>query len=253
MRYEMLLPVVEELARDLTGARVDRVLQGKDRHLYLLLRNSGKNFTLLISPDRSLPRLHLVSVKPQADSDPYPFVLNLRSRLKGARIAGIALLNLDRIVESGLRSLRALSPHLRAYWPVSEHLLHGQFSHHLSFYPVAVSEPASRLLLPGALYVLPGKKPFTVSGKTVPGKEAILFSPNRSAEAYYQRLAEEQQAQAIKTSLRSSILKALARVGRRRTALVSDLETAGHGRIPAGRSVLATCWYSNRRIIRLQV
>jgi predicted ribosome quality control (RQC) complex YloA/Tae2 family protein len=227
MRYETLLPVVEELARLLPGARVDRVLQGKDRHLYLLLRNAGKNFTLLISPDRSLPRLHLASLKPQADSDPHPFVLNLRSRLGGARVAGVALLNQDRVVDVRFAKL-ADHYHLifELTGPSANLFFTDAESRIIScFYPAAVSESAARLLLPGALYVLPGKKPSTAPGKTVPGKDESL-SPNRSAEEYYERLAKEQQAKAVKSSLRSSITKTLARVERRRTALISDLETA---------------------------
>src|SRR5512142_2676744 len=99
MRYDILAPVVEELSSLLTGARVERVLQGEDGGLYLLFRKDRKNFTLLVSPDRSLPRLHLVSKKPRSASDPYPLVLNLRSRLPGSWLADITLLNDDRIVE----------------------------------------------------------------------------------------------------------------------------------------------------------
>jgi len=227
MRYETLLPVVEELAHVLHGARVDRVLQGKDRHLYLFLRNAGKNFTLLISPDRSLPRMHLVSLKPQAAVDPHPFVLNLRSRLGGARVTGMALLNQDRVVDVRFTRLDEQYHLIFELTGPSTNLFFMDADSRIisCFYPVAVSEPASRLLLPGALYVLPGKKPFNRPGKTVPGKEVAL-SPNRSAEAHYEHLAEEQQARAITSSLRSSITKALARVERRRAALVSDLETA---------------------------
>ena len=72
MHYDILAPVVEELSSLLTGARVERVLQGEDGGLYLLFRKERMNFSLLISPERSLPRLHLVSRKPRSASDPHP-------------------------------------------------------------------------------------------------------------------------------------------------------------------------------------
>ena len=96
MHYDVLVPVVEELSSLLTGARVQRVLQGEDGGLYLLFRRDRKNFVVLLSPDRSLPRLHLVSRKPGSASDPHPLVLNLRSRLPGGRLAHIGLLNDER-------------------------------------------------------------------------------------------------------------------------------------------------------------
>jgi predicted ribosome quality control (RQC) complex YloA/Tae2 family protein len=166
-------------------------------------------------------------MKPHAADDPHPFVLNLRSRLVGARVKGMALLNQDRVVDVRFAKL-AERYHLifELTGPSTNLFFTGADSHIIScFYPVAVSEPAARLLLPGALYVLPGKKPSAAPGKTVPAMDEGI-SPNRSAEAYYERLATEQQATAIKSALRSSIAKALAKVERRRIALVSDLETA---------------------------
>src|SRR5512140_2971496 len=99
MHYDILAPVVCELSSLLTGARVERVLQGEDGGLYLLFRKDRENLTLLISPERSLPRLHIVSKKPRSTSDPHPLVLNLRSRLPGSRLTSLALLNDDRVVE----------------------------------------------------------------------------------------------------------------------------------------------------------
>src|SRR5512144_1252874 len=98
MNYDVLVPVVEELSSLLTGAFVERVLQGEDGGLYLLFRKDRKNFTLLLSPDRVLPRMHLVSRKPRSVADPHPLVLNLRSRLPGSRLSCVALMNDDRVV-----------------------------------------------------------------------------------------------------------------------------------------------------------
>jgi len=104
MHVDVIFPVVEELASLLKGARVERVLQGKeDRGLYLLFRRNRENRILLISPQRSMPRLHLVCKKPQSTDEPHPLVLNLRSRLVGTRVTNVEVLNQDRVVEIRFR------------------------------------------------------------------------------------------------------------------------------------------------------
>ena len=99
MDQDLLSLVVEELSRELTGARVERVFQGTDRDLYFLFRKDRTNFILMLSPQRSLPRMHLVSRKPHSATDPHPLVLMLRNRLVGTRLVHVRLLNKDRIVE----------------------------------------------------------------------------------------------------------------------------------------------------------
>ncbi len=97
MNFHILSLVIEELSALLTGARVERVIQGKEGGVYLLLRRNRKNYALLFSPDRVLPRMHLVSLKPQSVATPNSFVLALRSRLTGSRVKTISQLNEDRI------------------------------------------------------------------------------------------------------------------------------------------------------------
>src|SRR5574342_362837 len=101
MDFQLLQKVVAELSSLIIGARVDRVYQGTGGELYLLLHRRRKNGVLLISPDRSLPRLHLVSTKPPAVHALQGFPLYLKSRLSGAMVTGIELLNQDRIAEIG--------------------------------------------------------------------------------------------------------------------------------------------------------
>ncbi len=97
MNFQTLSLVIEELAALLTGARLERVIQGREGGLYFLLRRDRKNYALLLSPDRALPRMHLVRSKPQSVDTPHSFVLALRSRLTGSRVKSISLLNEDRI------------------------------------------------------------------------------------------------------------------------------------------------------------
>jgi len=225
MHYEVLLPVVAELSSLLAGARVERVLEGEDRGLYLLVRNDRKNFTLLLSPGRSLPRLHLVSAKPQSSADPHPLVLNLRSRIVGARITSIALLNQDRVAE--LRFARD-GDEYRLIFELTGSSTNLFFidadSRILAlYYPVSISEKASRTLLAGAQYVLPEKRTASPSSKTAHLVDEDP-SPNKAAEAHYERLAEKQQTEAIRSALRVPVGKALARAERLREALSADLD-----------------------------
>src|SRR5512135_2607077 len=99
MEYHLLTQVVAELSQGLTGSRVVRVFEGIDRNLYFLLRKNQRNLILLLSLQRSLPRIHMVSRKPPSATDPHPLVLNFRSRLVGSHLMKISILNQDRIVE----------------------------------------------------------------------------------------------------------------------------------------------------------
>jgi predicted ribosome quality control (RQC) complex YloA/Tae2 family protein len=226
MHYDVLVPVVEEISSLLTGARVERVLQGDDRGLYLLFRKDRKNFSVLLSPDRSLPRLHLVSRKPRSASDPHPLVLNLRSRLPGSRLAHIALLNDDRIVE--FRFVKNGAGY-RIFFELTGSSANLFFSDAdlrilAVYHPAPAEGQAGRLLVPGVQYVLPQKK----AGRAPHGSlvSAAQKSPNERAESYYGSLAIQRHAASLRTELRSSLAKALKRAERRRAAIAEDLRTA---------------------------
>ncbi|MGE5173283.1 MAG: NFACT family protein [Betaproteobacteria bacterium] len=226
MHFDILSSVVNELAALLGGARVDRVLQGKDDGvLYLLFRKNRKDLTLLLSCDRSLPRMHLVNRKPRSASEPHPLVLILRSRLVGARVVHVGLLNQDRIVEiriaEGPREYRLIFELTGS----SSNLFFtdGELRILSLYFPVPASEHAQRSLLPGTRYTLPQKKMRPAASKRVPLDDASR-TPNRSAELYYEHLVDQQRVAALKAGVRSSVTKALARAERRRVALCADLQ-----------------------------
>ncbi len=225
MHFDMLSSVIDELGSLLEGARIERVIQGKDDGaLYLLFRKNRRNVTLLISPDRSLPRLHFVSGKPQSAGDPHPLVLNLRSRLIGARVAGVHLLNQDRIAELRLakdsyeyRLIFELTGSSANLFLTDEEL-----RIMACYYPVPASERSPRVLLPGARYIPPRKTTPPVALERVPDVEASR-SPNRAAEMYYEHLVDLQRVAALRAEVRFSATKALARTERKRVALCADL------------------------------
>ncbi len=224
MHINILFPVVKELASLLEGARVDRVIQGEeDRGLYLILRRNRENRILLLSPQRSLPRLHLVSRKPQSSNEPHPLILILRSRLIGMRVAHVAVLNQDRVVEM------QFSGESRSFFLIFE--LTGSSSNLFfidedlriiaSYHPVSASDHSQRLLLPGSPYVPPRKKESAViSRRALPEASS---SPNKSAEEYYEHVIEQERFASLKAEIRSALKKAIARTERKYAALSKDL------------------------------
>jgi predicted ribosome quality control (RQC) complex YloA/Tae2 family protein len=100
MNFQLLSQVVDELAALITGARVERVYQGADGALVFILGRDRVKFNLLISPDRSLPRLHLVTAKPYG----LPTLLVVSPKPSaGTRVKHITLVNQDRIGKSASR------------------------------------------------------------------------------------------------------------------------------------------------------
>jgi predicted ribosome quality control (RQC) complex YloA/Tae2 family protein len=228
MDYHHLLLIVEELSLILDGAKLERVFQGADRDIYFLLRKDRKNFILLLSPQRFLPRMHLVSRKPQSVSDPHPLVLNLRSRLVGARLTHVGLLNQDRIVEM---LLEKDSDKLRLILELTGSSANLFFTDEklnilALYYPAIPTEQGSRLLLPGSQYVAPQKKTHENYPRSVPDIHAS-DSPNESAEHYYANIIERKKFEAIQSELRALIKKATKKAERKRVALMVDLNAMG--------------------------
>ena len=173
MDFLLLSHVVEELSILVTGARLERVYQGARGSLYFILHHGKKNYILLISPDRTLPRLHLVTAKPAAVSTPHTFVLYLRSRLYGTRVSAISLLNSDRVVE--IRFSKTLTEYHLIFeltGASANLILADSSSRILSIYYLnALSEHGARALMPGLRYIPPEKKFMQPLGATSPVDE----------------------------------------------------------------------------------
>lgn len=229
MDYQLLTRVADELSELITTARIERVYQTPDRAFALLLLRSRRKFILLISPERSLPRLHLVSSKPPVTDAPNAFALYLRSRLPGSRVMQVSLLNNDRIVD-----IHFAGPdreyHLIAelFGPAANLIFTDGASVILSaLHAVPPSEGSARAILPGLLYRPPEKKPIPGSRakKSSPDAEQVR-SPNLAAEKYYEQLLEQRREQAIRGELRAVLKTAHAKSERLRSALSRELKSA---------------------------
>jgi predicted ribosome quality control (RQC) complex YloA/Tae2 family protein len=252
MDFRILQKVVAELSSLIIGARVDRVYQGAGGELYLVLHRRRRNGVLLISPDRSLPRLHLVSTKPPAVHALQGFPLYLKSRLLGAMVTDIGLLNQDRIAEISFRKAGAEYRLVFELIGFSANLILTDEKHTILsvYYPVAFAEHVRRPLMQGLKYVTPAKKPHIA----VPGGE-MLDPPewtsfiqdganlpfNRAAEVFFERFVEQKIAATLHSHLSSVIRQALLKTERRINALSEDLRSADRadGHKQAGGLILS--------------
>ena len=241
MNFKILSSVVDELSLLLPGARVERVYEGPGGGFYVMLRRDRKNYVLQLSPVRPMPRLHLVSQKPPAAASPCAFILYLKSRLAGAKLVNILLLNEDRVAE--IRFSTRGGDHRLVFeltGSAANLILIDAASTILAVYhPVLPEEHAARPLVPGVQYVPPEKKPSRASssssldmgdrgprGQAVASAGAASASANEEAERYYDGIMQRRNVEALRVQLRSLIKKTLERTKRRIDALSADLSAA---------------------------
>lgn len=228
MTYSLLLRIVEELALLITDAKLERVLQGADRNIYLLFRKNRNRHALLVSPRRSGPRLHLVSRKPEAAADIHPFALQLRSRLVGARLGGISLLNQDRV--AALRFTKEAVDYFLVFELTgsSANLFFCDRAMRILalYHPVAAGDHPRRLLLPGCRYEPPPRKD---GPPAVAAEAAASGSPNEDAERSFEKLGIEERFVSLSARLRAAVKKAVDKAERRKLALASDLRSLQEG------------------------
>ncbi|HWR73388.1 MAG TPA: NFACT family protein, partial [Nitrospirota bacterium] len=105
MDFSLLTQVIQELDANLNGGRIGRVSRNIQGDILLTVIKDRKSFTLLLSPDRELPRIHLLSTRPDRFPASSGFELYLKAHLAGAAIRSIGTLNEDRIAE--IRCTRA--------------------------------------------------------------------------------------------------------------------------------------------------
>lgn len=228
MNFQVLSQVVEELHSLIIGARVERVYQGADG-VYLVLDRGKKRRMLLLSPDRAQPRLHLVTAKQTAAEPVHPFVQFLRSRLAGAQITGVSLLNDDRIVKARFSRQGKECALLFELIGTSANLILVDPSLQILavYFPVPPSDHAARALLPNMQYILPEKRTARAFEKPSGSSDGeTVMSPSRSAELFYVRQKELKRIQTLRAGLLSSVKKSLTRSERLAAALAGDLRSA---------------------------
>ena len=95
--------VVEELAKNLVGGRIDKIYEPTNSELVFTIRNNRTNYSLLISIHPSYARIHLTESEFINPSEPPLFCMVLRKHLIGSRIEKIKQISLERIIAIDLR------------------------------------------------------------------------------------------------------------------------------------------------------
>ncbi len=238
MQFSTLSTVVNELSLLLSNARITRVFEGAGKNLFILFKKGKNDLILLVSPDRALPRLHLVSEKPRSLPDLHPFTLFLKSRMTGATLLSIGLLNQDRIVEIRFRRRGMEFRFIFEILGRGANLIVTDASSAILavYYPVPVSENAGRPLFPGLQYELPVKKSFYpekgiilegvgqgTGDRAGAGTTAVL---NRETELSYARLIDQKRIESGRSKMQVLTRRLQARVERRLRALLLDQTSA---------------------------
>jgi predicted ribosome quality control (RQC) complex YloA/Tae2 family protein len=231
MDFSILSEVIGEASGLVTGARVDRLYEAESRDIIILLRNAGRQFILLVSPDRSLPRIHLISRKPPAGSALHPFTLYLRSRVIGGKVETIRILNRDRIVEIVFYNRGKAYRLLIELFGSAANLILTDRDGIIQtvYYPSMPDGGRNRLLMPGILYTPPDQTRFSATARAETGTRAgtttaddAPASPNQQAETSFQMFLDRRQFEALKAKLLAAARKASGRIERRLEALGRD-------------------------------
>ena len=92
----------EELNRELTGGRIDKIQQPAKDVVLLTVRSNGANRRLLISASPGKARIHLTQTAYENPAEPPLFCILLRKHLTGALIEGFEQPGQDRLLVMNL-------------------------------------------------------------------------------------------------------------------------------------------------------
>jgi predicted ribosome quality control (RQC) complex YloA/Tae2 family protein len=179
-----LAHLVNELAPQLIGARIDKIFQPEKDEVHFLLRHQGAK-RLLMNTGATAPRFHLTQENKKNPPFPPMFCMILRKHLEGGRLLSIRQSELERVVSFDIQNynergdlvtlqlyLEIMGKHsnLILVDPATNTILDGlkRYSHSVSRY---------REVLPGRAYLAPPSQ----------GK----LPPTRNEERWRQTLFEE--------------------------------------------------------------
>lgn len=236
MDASLLSRVIHELDARLRGGRIDRVRQGRGGDLFLVVAGNRRRDVLLLSPDRMLPRIHLLRTRPEHSGSPTGFGLFLKSHLAGAVIRTVSILNEDRIAE--VRCARAGKEYRLIFELFGPHsnviLCDGTLRILALLRPILPDGNRERTLLTGAAYELPRRG----GAPRDPGaQERIVLEHaashdreelpvNRAVETYYEHKANILAENSLRKDLSRFLDKELLKAGRKAAAVRNDLLSA---------------------------
>src|SRR5512143_3139377 len=102
MEIAIIKAICAELRYELMGLRVLDVTEGAKGEVYLLFKGKNRRQTLLINPRPELPRMHLVSEKPETPREPDPFTQALKNNIAGSELVSVGQSGFERVVTLNL-------------------------------------------------------------------------------------------------------------------------------------------------------
>lgn len=234
MNYTVLSHVINELSVVLLGAKTDKIIPLEKGGLCFRFRTRNMQYQLLLSPDRALPRIHLLSGLPKAADHPGAFYLQIRKHAGGSRLSGIALLGSDRIVELRFDRRGSIFTIIFELIGGGANLVLTDHRRQIAavLHPTAPGLSPARILLPGMVYeapVLRGKPPGVGAPTGLQISEVDYSSGigiNRAVERGYEKLLREQQETSERHRLRKILERELSKIERRLLAVSRDLEVS---------------------------
>ncbi|HWQ73099.1 MAG TPA: NFACT RNA binding domain-containing protein [Desulfitobacteriaceae bacterium] len=185
--------LVSELAPRLAGARIDKVYQPEKEEIHLLLRNSGRQFRLLLNVNATAARFNISDENKQNPQTPPMFCMILRKHIEGGKIIALQQKGLERVVTLVIQNLNEAGDQVRLGLyleimgkhsnlilvdPGKNCILDGlkRYSHNLSRY---------REVLPGRDYLAP-----PAQGKSDPLSDEVFWRKQLYTGPLENRIAE---------------------------------------------------------------
>ncbi len=234
MNYPLLQQVVGELTRVLPAAKTEKIIPLGKGGLCFRFRSAKRFYHLLLSPDRSRPRIHLMSHRPAAAEHPGTFYLQVRKYFQGARLEGIAISGNDRIVEMNFGRSDAWSILIFELFGSKANLILTDAQHKMEavLYPTTPDAASGRVLLPGMVYEAPVPRMHPAESGLPQGlrlpesTDETDVGINLAVEAWFETALQEQETASLRRRLVRIIERELGRAERRIGAIQSDLQTA---------------------------
>ena len=175
--------LTEELAKAITGARIEKVYQPEKDEIILNIKSQNGAYRLVISANASQPRIHFTDMQKENPQKAPMFCMLLRKHIQGGKIASVLQIEYERIIRIDIDSYDELGDLTRKYLYCEIMGRHSNIiltkENHIvidSIKHIDFSLSSVRQILPGLTYITPPAQNKTpVLSKYVPSS-AFDFS-----------------------------------------------------------------------------
>lgn len=235
MRPSVIGHIVGELNERLSGGVVSKVHQMDERNVLLKIFSRGSQESLIICAHPRFARIHLTAEEFTNPPAPLRFCAYLRKRITGARIAGFAQVDDEKIVNIALSKLDDGAP--EPFTLVAE--LTGKSSNVILIDGDGIVldalrrfdiEDALRAVVPGLRLAPLPPAPLHREEEDEIGKEPAI-SWNEAADRHYSYLIRKDGVELLRSRLRRAVNEARKKAGRKLENLRGDWKKAEEGMV----------------------